>query len=60
MPHRDERRELADDIRRVVGYMEAIVTKARRLDEGIPRAIDICVDVWRGWFRVLDRRTRDD
>jgi len=40
--------------------MEAIVTKARRLDEGIPRAIDICVDVWRGWFRVLDRRTRDD
>jgi hypothetical protein len=52
----DDRRRLADDVRRTAGYMEAVVTRARRLDVAVPEAIAVCVDTWRGWYRSLDRR----
>jgi len=52
----DERRELADDVRRTAGYMQAVVDRARRLDVPVSEALVVCVDAWRGWFRTLDRR----
>jgi hypothetical protein len=52
----DDRRRLADDVRRTAGYMEAVVSRARRLDVLAPPAVSACVDLWRGWFRSMDRQ----
>jgi hypothetical protein len=52
----DRRRQVAEDVRRAAGYMEAIVQQARRLDMAVPGAIVVCVDTWRGWYRALDRQ----
>jgi hypothetical protein len=40
--------------------MEAVVTRARRLDVLAPPAVNACVDLWRSWFRSLDRRGGED
>ena len=52
----NDRRRLADDVRRTAGYMEAVVTHARRLNVPAPPAVSACVDLWRGWGRSIDRR----
>lgn len=53
---RADLRILADDVRRTAGYMEAVVTRARRLDVAVPEALTVYIATWRGWFRGLDRR----
>jgi hypothetical protein len=52
----DRRRQVADDVRRISGYMQSVVEQARRLDMAVPGAVVVCVDTWRGWYRNLDRR----
>ena len=49
-------RELAEDVRRTAGFMESVVTRARRLQVTVPPAVEVCVDTWRGWVRSMDRR----
>jgi hypothetical protein len=52
----DDRRELLGDIRRTAGYMESVISRARRLDVAVPEAMVACVDLWRSWVRALDSR----
>jgi hypothetical protein len=59
-PRPDQRRVVADDARRTVGYMAAVIDRARRADISVPPAIETCVETWRGWFRAMDRRAGED
>jgi hypothetical protein len=56
----DAERRLADDVRRTAGYIDAVVTRARRLNVTVPEAIAVCADTWRGWVRSMDRRAGED
>ena len=49
----DRRRLLVDDIRRLAGLAESIVTAAKRLGEEPPEDVTRCVAVWRTWQRRL-------
>jgi hypothetical protein len=55
----DVQREVAEDARRTVGYMDSVVTRARRADVSVPGGVTACVDVWRGWVRSMDRAGED-
>jgi hypothetical protein len=52
---RNPERELAEDVRRCAGLMEAVVERGRRLNLA-PEAMAACVDLWRAWVRALDSR----
>ena len=57
MPDQDRlRRELADDVRRTAGYMEAVLRRARMAELTVPPAVSVCLDTWRGWYRSMDRK----
>jgi hypothetical protein len=47
------RRRLVDDIRRLAGLAESVVTAAERLGEQPPEDVTRCVDVWRTWQRRI-------
>jgi hypothetical protein len=58
---KDEKRlQLADDLRRVAGLLEACVEITQRLDLPIPSEADACVRLLRAWSRnvryLADRR----
>jgi hypothetical protein len=49
----DRRRLLVDDIRRLAGLAESVVTAAERLGEEAPEDVTRCVGVWRTWGRRI-------
>jgi hypothetical protein len=48
--------DVAELIRRTVGFMAAVVAEAEKHDLPVPPAVESCVDLWRGWFRSMDRQ----
>ena len=50
----DRRRRLADDTRRTVGLMAAVVTDARRARTDVPDPVTASLAVWRAWADSLD------
>jgi hypothetical protein len=49
----DRRRRLADDAARVVGFMAAVLTDARRAQVPIPEAVAAAIPAWRDWAAAL-------
>jgi hypothetical protein len=50
----DRRRRLASDAHRVIGYMSAVLTDARRAQAEVPDGVAASVTVWRSWAARLD------
>jgi hypothetical protein len=50
----DRRRRLADDTRRTIGLMAAVVADARRARAEVPDGVTASVTVWRSWAARLD------
>jgi hypothetical protein len=55
----EQRLQLADDLRRVAGLLEACVDIAQRLRLPVPADIDACVQLVRGWGRNVRYLTGD-
>jgi hypothetical protein len=52
--HVPERRaRLANDVRVLAGFADAIVDEARRLGAEVPEGVGACATVWRFWGRRL-------
>jgi hypothetical protein len=52
--HVPERRaRLADDVRVLAGFADAVVSEARRLGLEVPEGVAACVVVWSNWARRL-------
>jgi hypothetical protein len=51
----DPRAQLADDARRVAGYADAVVDRARRLGDEVPEDVGACTEAWRHWAGQLAR-----
>jgi hypothetical protein len=49
----DRRRRLADDTRRTIGLMAAVVADARRARAEVPDGVTASVTVWRSWAARL-------
>jgi hypothetical protein len=49
----DRRRRVADDTRRTVGLMVAVVADARRAGAEVPVGVTASVEVWRAWSNRL-------
>jgi hypothetical protein len=49
-----QRQRLASDVRRVTGYMGAVVTDAKRAKANLPDAVTASVPVWRTWAELLE------
>jgi len=63
MKKSERRRQLADDLRRVAGLLEACRTAARRLRLPVPPNLDTCLETLREWshsVRSLDEGGRDE
>jgi hypothetical protein len=57
----DPRRVLADDARRAVGYLEAVLADARRLGVEPEEGVGACATVWRAWAeRIREEREPPD
>ena len=56
----DPKIRLADDARRAAGYMDAVVTDARRQGAELPEATLACVTVWWHWAARLAVWARGD
>jgi hypothetical protein len=51
---KDEKRlQLADDLRRVAGLLEACVVAARRLRLPVPPNVGVCLETLREWHRSV-------
>jgi hypothetical protein len=56
----NERRQLADDVRRTAGFMAVVVGEAGRLDLEIPEDVVAAVVAWRVWAQALADLGGDD
>jgi len=50
----DRKRRLADDTRRTIGLMAAVLADARRAWAEIPDGVTASLSVWRAWAARLD------
>lgn len=44
-----QRARLADDVRRLAGFADAVVEQARRLGADAPEGVAACTVVWHHW-----------
>jgi hypothetical protein len=49
----DGGRRVADDTRRIVGLMVAVIADARRAGAEVPVGVTASVEVWRAWSNRL-------
>jgi hypothetical protein len=55
-----QRVQLADDARRLAGYADAVVDRARRLGAPVPGSVALCPLVWRYWSWQLQEWARGE
>jgi hypothetical protein len=49
----EQRVRLAEDTRRTVGLMAAVLADARRASAEVPPSVGACLTVWRSWATRL-------